>query len=107
MTLLGDLVVPTEQEWIDEQALKELLSACEANDVARVKSLYCRPPYSGIVDFCLEDSTPNVALLRCLLEDGASPDLYAQKENITSKDTLELLAEYGHDFKLQGHLILQ
>jgi hypothetical protein len=107
MTLLEAWRVPTEQEWTEEQAYQGLRSACEAKDVARVKSLYSKSPYNNILDECLEDSTPNVALLRCLLEDGASPDLYAQKGYITSNDTLKLLADYGHDIKLQGHLILQ
>lgn len=99
--------VHTEEEWIKEQALQELRSACEANDITRVRALYSKPPYNAIIDQCIEDSTPNTALLRCVLEDGANPNLYATKNYINSKDTLELMAEFGHDIKLRGHLILQ
>lgn len=102
-----DVWVNTREEWIQEQALRELRSACEANDIARVRELYTIPPYSAIVDQCIEDSTPNVALLRCVLEDGASPESYATEYSINSKDTLELMAEFGHDITLRGHLILQ
>ena len=102
-----EIWVHTREEWIQELALRELRSACESNDIARVRELYTKPPYDAIVGQCIYDSTPNIALLRCVLEDGASPDSYATKYSINSTDTLELLAEFGHDITLRGHLILQ
>ena len=92
----GEVWVPTQKEWIEELALHELRSACEANDIGRVRDLYSKPPYDGILDFCLEDSTPNVALLRCLLENGASPDEYAKTEAINSTDTRAYRSPVSH-----------
>lgn len=89
-------------------------SPCEANDEVRVRELYSQPPYDtstgySVVDLCLQDSNPNVALLRCLLEDleGASAEKHAKKEIIKSVETLELLKEFGFDVSEKGHLILQ
>ena len=62
--------VPTEEEVLDDQALQTLRAACEANDDTLVRSLYTKPPYNRIINECLEDSTPNISLLGCLLEDG-------------------------------------
>ena len=97
--------VHTEEEWIEEQALQELHSACEANDSAPVRTLYSKPPYSTVFDQCIKDSTPNTALLRCVLEDGASPESYDAERYTNSKDTLELMAEFGYNIKLQGQLL--
>lgn len=99
--------VPTEEELSAEQALQTLRTACEANNNTLVRNLYTKPPYNRIINECLEDSTPNVTLLRCLLEDGNSAEEFARKEIMNSTDTLELLAEFGHDISLKGHLIIQ
>ncbi|TLD11675.1 hypothetical protein E2P81_ATG10422 [Venturia nashicola] len=96
-----------EEKVLDEQGLQTLRAACEANDDTLVRSLYIKPPYNRIINECLEDSNPNVSLLRCLLEDGGITEELTRKEIINSTDTLELLAEFGYDISLKGHLILQ
>jgi hypothetical protein len=101
--------VPTEEEFINEQALQELRATCEANNVAHVRHLYSRPPYDGVIDDCLEDSNPNIASLRCVLEDSARPNavMLMPGRKLSSQDTLELLAEFGHGIQLRDYLILQ
>lgn len=107
------VLVPNEEEWLEEQALQKMRSACEANDDARVRELYPQPPHDTNTRYfiysCIEESTPNVALLRYVLEnmDGARPEKYATEQFINSVETLELLKEFGHDVSVNGHLILQ
>lgn len=93
-----------------EPTTEDLRTACEGDDAFRADLLrYLR---LGEADLrrCLQEATPNIVLLRRLLEAGEDPWTFThdRQSNMISVDAFKLVVEYGKfDVRAEGHLILQ
>lgn len=97
-----------EQQSIShEEAVRDLRAACRAKDLSRVRELF-KTNILGALDATKELKKINVEvpLMRCLLENGADPNVLGL-DGADSLEELKLLAEFGYDFRPRGHLVLQ
>jgi hypothetical protein len=98
----------------EQDNLLELRTACSDGDVTRVSQLFANTSLDA------EDATDalgrtkrykeDLALIRILLENGADVGLIRTRSIPMSNHACELLillAEYGRDFRSDGHRILQ
>lgn len=93
-----------------EQTMEDLRTACEGDDAFRADLLDYLNFGEADLRRCLQEATPNVVLLRRLLDAGKNPWTFThnRQSNMSSVDTLELAVEYGKfDLEAEGHLILQ
>lgn len=87
---------------------QELESACRANDIARVRELFAtRLLNDKDATSCSFTTSPDLPLMRCLLEHGADFARYLLVEAPPSLDMVKLFVEFGYDVKAEGHKMLQ
>ena len=92
-----------------DHAKQELRMAAWAHDKSRVRELFEMTPL-GAEDATkyLSWASPDLAMMRFLLERGADPDSYSIRLACRkSLDIVRLLTEFGYDVKSEGHIILQ
>lgn len=93
-----------------EQTIQDLRAACEGNDAFRADLLDYLHFGEADLRICLQEATPNIVLLRRLLEAGKDPWIFTHDtdSNMSSVDTFKLVVDYGgFDVKAEVHLILQ
>jgi hypothetical protein len=87
---------------------RELQEACKANDIARVRELFATRPLTGLdADLYGGLTSPDLPLMRCLLEHGADIERHLLVSPPTSLDMVKLFVEFGYDVKAEGHKMLQ
>jgi hypothetical protein len=91
---------------------QHLCLACQSGDVARVSELFADQSLSADdATFALEKVLyPKHEVIQVLLQNGADAGVIGVRSIPWSRrptELLRLLAEYGYDFKPDGHLILQ
>lgn len=87
---------------------RELEIACKANDVACVRELFATRQLSdNDATKCSFHASPDLALMRCLLEQGADFSRYLWVKPPPSLDMVKLFVEFGYDVKAEGHKVLQ
>ena len=94
---------------LDSAAVDELRLACKAKDPKRVRELLDNGSITAEdATACLEETWRDLPLMRLLLEHGADPAACASRYYIRqSFDLIKLLAEFGLDISINGHLVLQ
>lgn len=93
----------------DSELVRELRTACKADDSQRVTELLNNGSIIATdATKCLEETWMNLPLTRLLLEHGAEPAACATTFRMShSFELVELLVEFGYDIKSNGHCILQ
>jgi hypothetical protein len=92
-----------------DRAKQELVMAALAYDNVRVRELFETTPLDAddATEY-LEWASPDLVMMRFLLERGANADSFSIRHaHHGSLDVLKLLAEFGFDVKSKGHIILQ
>jgi hypothetical protein len=87
---------------------RKLQMACKTNNIARVRELFTtRSLNETDATLCSYTISPDLPLMRCLLEHGAgfASDLRVQPP--PSLDMVELFVEFGYNVKAEGHKMLQ
>jgi hypothetical protein len=92
------------------ELVRELHSACKADDLARIRHLLTTTSLESADATNALRVSLSLPVTRCLLEQGAianyRPPLWPRTKD-ESLERLKLFAEFGYDFGLKGHLILQ
>jgi len=88
---------------------RELETAYRVNDIIRVREEFAtRLLNEGDATICSYNTSPNLPLIRCLLEHGADFTRYLLLVlPPPSLDTVKLFVEFGYDVKAEGHKMLQ
>ena len=87
--------------------VKELKSACDEDDIPRIKHLFATTSLDGDDADEVFIKRHSIQTLQCLLEHGANANRCASYRYAPSLEALKILARFGYDVKGKGHVILQ
>lgn len=100
-----------EEQEVRNAVLEEFWAACDAGDLDRIRELYETTPFIRTVAYIYvtsESVLNSPEVIHCLFELGVDPRVtYDLAKECYTLKTFKIFAEFGLDFKAEGHEILE